>query len=75
MQDEGPIHVATTNGHADIMRILIGAKANVDVHDAKVSFESECAFCFDPLPKNGMVYFCLSCCVGANPFVGRICPK
>ena len=55
VQNERPIHIATINGHTDIMKILIGAKANLDVQDAKVSFRLICAFCFDPLPKNDTI--------------------
>ena len=36
VQDESPVHVAVAKGNMDTMRILIGAKANVNARNAKV---------------------------------------
>ena len=36
VQAESPIHIAAAKGYTDTMRILIGAKADVNARNAKV---------------------------------------
>jgi len=32
---ETPLHLAASNGHTEVLKLLVGAKADVDVQDSK----------------------------------------